>query len=338
MTSTGTLAESIEVGYIQTLRSSNRVGIYTKGGNETSRDRSSVPKSRDARPYVDQRGAKSVSRPPWYDSEKGGVTGLSSGGDAKIHTIDKPSFVLNAKADDGAELTATEGTENFVLSVAAKPFGSGTATPIPGGSIKWGFSWSQSIDAKGAGSGGGAATQSPDQGEDVSSEGEIAKNSMHSWLDFKTKEQAKMHSASTLVDNLGKASAAGPDAAIALASTVEALRDINPRFTATVDAITRSSLVGADQLAVTIGAKGSFTSSQPVNKNAPAKIGFNLMTVCSSPLELLSGLTVSVSVTSDWRDGTVGVARFPSVSEMATGKVVEAGSSPKGSYNVSISL
>lgn len=341
VTANADLPESIEVGYVQTLKESTRLGIYGKQGKESFRRKETTPKSRDARSYKTTGGAKSESRAPWYDSELGGVASLSamSGSTASIRTGDQPGFVLEAREQDGSVLMGTAGDEKFTLSVAAKPFNAGSATPIPNGTVDWSFSWNQSIDASGAGSGGGQITYKSGTGEIVTSDGVVAKKAGIWWYDFQTKDEAMGHSAAVLIENLSLATAAGADGATALACTSEALKAKNPYFVATIETRTTSSLVGSDQLSVTLkGAGASQVSSIPGTVDKPAPIGFNLLSLFSDPVQFLSGITVSIEVSSDWREAKTGTVHFNSLGEMASGATVEAGSSPAGTYGIKIAL
>jgi hypothetical protein len=332
---TGHLTEAVEVGYVQTMVSSNRIAVYGKNGKETFRDHEQTPKSRDGRPYADVgTGARSVARPPWYDSGLSGVRSVSEGGPAELRTEDQPSFAAEAREADSV-LMRTEGEESFLLSVAAKPPNGGAATPIPGGSHTWKFNWDQNIDAAGIGTGGGGISHKPAPGEVVTSEGKLAKESSRRWYDFPTKEAAMAATPEMLLRNLSLAKAAGPDGEVSLNNTVEALREKNPGFEAHVDPVS-----GSNDLTVTIRGTGSLMMRKDdAGPGSPVVMKFNLLSIFADPMRFVDGIEVSIAVIRSIGDGT-GTHRFKSLDEMQRGADVDVARklAPDRKYKVRIIL
>ena len=194
---------AIEVGPVQTLQSSQRIGVYRQNGDPQGEilleHHVETPTVRDAM-YREEGGRREAIVPePWY-SEPVRVSSVHSGRDPTRPNVvqfeDQPGFTLEMEMAGGV-LTETRGQDRFVTSLAAQR----GETLVHLTNQQWEVPWALSIDRSGRGQGqpvaGGPSTESPS-----ATSGEIAVNAREEWLSFTSVEAAMGAHANTLFFHL----------------------------------------------------------------------------------------------------------------------------------------
>jgi uncharacterized protein DUF4157 len=130
--------ETVEVGWTQTVVSSERVGVYKKGGKVWRKNVIALPTS--------TRDARNGAAAPWYEAPS---TITKTQREAYPVAEDQPKLVMDAKLD-GAELAETQGADRFSVSLSFG--GGGKAEHVQ--SFEWQAPWGVTLDASGTGTGG----------------------------------------------------------------------------------------------------------------------------------------------------------------------------------------
>jgi hypothetical protein len=136
------------IGWVQTLMSSRRVGVYKTAKGDTISRVELTPKLSDRREYWDDPSKPRVEvAAPWYDlPEELGTEHRK----IHIHAFDKPGFALSPSITEdgpfkGAKLVAVQGSESFLTSLKA-----GDAGEVTLKTWQWAVPWD--LDVEGIGS------------------------------------------------------------------------------------------------------------------------------------------------------------------------------------------
>lgn len=333
------LEQGLSIGYVQTLMASRRQGVYGVKGREAMRRTTSTPQTRDVAPQVNasgqavgaiKAGERAIPPDPFFSWPQ---TLGQSGASVTLSFVDIPSFTVESREGD-AVLQGSDGTERFVLSVAAKDTSTGQVVHL-GESIAWEFSWKQVIDSSGAGQGGQGITWSiSPTGAPIMTDGRIAHSGGHSWWDFATLAAAQAVSTDRLLENAALTAKAGAASEPSRSHTLAALRARNPRFAVQVSSDDTAAWVGKDSVRVTVHGDQSVSRDTVVHEDAPNFIDFRLLDVFSdvAVIAAASTLTFTLEVTSEWT-GSPGTVAFPlPFTTLRTGKPVSAHG---GSYHLS---
>lgn len=132
------------IGWVQTLVSSRRTGVYKTAKGETIRKIADTGKASDRREYWDDPSKPRVEvAAPWYDlPEELGTEHRK----IHIHAFDKPGFALDPTITDdgpfkGAKLVGVEGAESFLTSLKAGDNGDVTLK-----TWQWAVPWDVNVD------------------------------------------------------------------------------------------------------------------------------------------------------------------------------------------------
>ncbi|HTM21350.1 MAG TPA: hypothetical protein VL172_12605, partial [Kofleriaceae bacterium] len=281
-----------QVGPTQTLVSSERTGIYRRGGTKdgemVAQYRSSTASARDG--LEDRKNPKkSHYVPPWYSvPENLGKAGDNTKRTATVGSFyDNPGFELPATMSGGV-LTETQGQDSFATSVTAQRNGATLNLK----SFTWQQNWGMTIDDTHRGKGAEAATQPGGPGA-TEMAGQTTFEKSQNWYHFDTVDAAKAAGWRLLLDNLGAARAKDPASWV---NMCEALRQINPAFTVTVKVVKGAETFSKDDIELTatltkvlVRGMGSFSNGDSGTTQ------FQLLDVCD-PMLIGPGSVINFSV------------------------------------------
>ncbi|HTM22467.1 MAG TPA: DUF4157 domain-containing protein, partial [Kofleriaceae bacterium] len=258
--------QTVQVGAIQTLMGSMRRAIYRNPDGSVAAEYSSpVGMSRDA---PDQNEGRPVPE-PWYWQPRDISDNARQ---AHVQFMDRPRWNLARRLGDSeATLTETTGEENFVTSLAAKRDG----TILHLRRMQWSVPWAMQITPDGSGAGGattaGSTTRTPtpmssplpgDQSREIYHFTDVAAARAVGWR--------------TLLTMTDAARTADPTS---YGFMIEALRDLNPTFAATIRCVREYSTVGADSVTLTATGHHSVSRSFSLRQNGTGTLSFRFLDV-----------------------------------------------------------
>lgn len=256
--------ERIDVGPIQTMMSSQRVGIYREGGLPDGRivaeQKTEMGEMRDAAGEIDEKGNLDQATVAPFFSNPTAFNATTSY--APIKFIDKPKAVFPGTVGRG-KLTETKGQDSFVTSVTAKKDGALLHLKTFKWQLPWGLKLDDGViqkDAKGNTTAQGLAKQDAAPAEGIahnSADIPILKAAGATHMDFQTLEDAMACSAAELLRYL-PASTANP---ASRGFIIAALKAKNPSFHITVTVDKKNSSWGKDSVEVRI--TGQSTATRP---------------------------------------------------------------------------
>jgi hypothetical protein len=220
----------IQAGPTQSVVSSERIGVYRRGGTAdgqvTSEEKSRIgsPK-RDAQTDPRTKRVMPDVHAPWYSRTSYIQT---EGGSATVDYFDQPSADFPLTRGSGT-ITEFRGHEQFVTSVAANTQRD-TATIHHLEKMEWEIDWNVAVNAAGQGEGGGLQGRRTEKIPPTLT-GPIAVAAAETWVAFRTVDEAMTQPADVLLRYLGAARTHDP---AAFATIKLALQRMNPTFTATV--------------------------------------------------------------------------------------------------------
>jgi hypothetical protein len=226
---------TFEVGPVQNVTSSRRVGKYTRPGGEVVAEYHSdvSPNALDQRDLPSNPTGQYSAwgrKPPFYQPPAILKQREPSGTAA---FMDKPGFTLPVN-NGGGILTEVSGSDNFVMSVAAQRNGAGL-THLK--SKSWSVPWDMKIDATSHGNAG------PDKPIAINDTKEVPKtlagetaNATTDYYKFTTVQQAIDAGVDVLLGSRGLAAARAKDQD-SYKCMVHAIRGLNPAWSVKVDCI-----------------------------------------------------------------------------------------------------
>lgn len=189
--------ETVEVGPVQTVRSSRRVGIYREGGRATgdlvAQHVATMQNRRDAQ-WTDSSGTVQATVPaPWYSQPQ--TLSASLRPSAIVSFLDQPVLALPRRIGRG-ELVETEGSDEFTLALTAKK----GAQLVHLASTNWTVPWAMDLLATPR-RGQAIGISTAPTGPGVTS-GPIAMVSGQEWISFDSEDDAFSADNRTLLDNV----------------------------------------------------------------------------------------------------------------------------------------
>ncbi len=251
----------IDVGPVQTLLSSSRVGVYREGGRAdgpiVAEQKTELGQMRDAAGELGKDGIDQATQPPFYSAPS---TLNKDSSSVSVNFKDKPKAVFPSTVGKG-KLTETRGEDSFVTSITAKQ----DSALLHLKTFKWQLPWSMKLDD--------GIVQSDDKGNPTSKQiatqdarpaDGIAVNDSKipilaaagaTHMDFTSVEAAKGCSASELLRFLPTSTGASRG------FIVEALKAKNPSCHVTVTVNKKNSSWGKDSVEMRF--KGQNQISRP---------------------------------------------------------------------------
>jgi hypothetical protein len=225
----------IKVGPVQTMTSSERVGIYKKDGKVVAEQRFSLGQSRDARPLSYDGKETFVAESPFYDKHE---SIKDANPTVSVHFIDRPSLRMPLEFG-GGQLAGLRGADSFITSVGAKRDGTVITMNPFGWKVDWttelGADFSVPTDANGNPISKGVSTWDEKQGVAIDSP-QVARDLLQhadAIFSFKSLDAAVATPSSLLIAGLPAARRNDPASA---AFMEQALTQKNPTFTIRIEA------------------------------------------------------------------------------------------------------
>jgi hypothetical protein len=267
---------SVDVGPIQTLLGSERVGVYRRGGDPggpiMAEDRGVVGVTRDSGWHVDPASRQVVSSfpAPWYANHYGLLDAYPS---HEVRWDDRPGIYLRpALAGDEATLTEVRGADRFVTSISAKR----GDQLVHLRTYQWSVPWDVRIDQTTA-TGQGRAGQVTEGGAMTMPRGtDIVAGHDHRYIRYADHDSAMAAPALELFRALGPALAEDRAAAATIAG---ALRAKNPAFRFNFFIQSKSNVVGDDAIELTIAGSLERRESIRGGTGATRAVTFHLLDV-----------------------------------------------------------
>ncbi|MDZ4722224.1 MAG: hypothetical protein SH847_27485 [Roseiflexaceae bacterium] len=226
----------IKVGPVQTMTSSERVGIYKKDGKVVAEQRFSLGQTRDARPLSYDGKETFVAESPFYDKPQ---PLKDADPTASVHFIDRPSLRMPLEFG-GGQLAGLRGADRFITSIGAKRDGTIITMNPFGWQVDWttelGADFSVPTDANGNPISKGISTWEEKRGVAIDSP-QVARDLLQhadAIFSFKSLDAALATPNSLLIVGLPAARRNDPDSANFME---QALKQKNPTFTIRIEAI-----------------------------------------------------------------------------------------------------
>ncbi|MCA9986311.1 MAG: hypothetical protein KDE59_18510 [Anaerolineales bacterium] len=278
----------VSVGPVQTLNSSQRVGIYRLGGDPNgpivTRHNQAVGQVRDAQWNTNDDGEIYATAPEPFYSQPSLISDGSPS--ATVNYLDQPGFELAPSIGQGI-LTEVEGAESFTLSVAVKK----GEELVHLKNHNWSVDWNVPITPLGRTEGSAIQSSATTDNPAVTS-GNIAVQMVRSWLGFPTVEAAMGVSSHTLMSNLIPAR---QNDTTSYNNIVEALRRKNPAIKIWLTVEETAETFGADEIEVTLTGSSSATEGPvTLNDNEWDTFDFHLLDVLD-PGDISEDSSITIS-------------------------------------------
>lgn len=301
-------SSAIKVGIVQTMTSSERVGVYKKDGKVVAEQRFSLGQTRDARPLTYKIGEPTfLAESPFYDKPETISDNIPT---ASLHFVDAPSMRLPLEFG-GGQLAGLRGADRFNTSVGAKRDGTIITMNPFGWQVEWttdlGNDFSVPTDANGNPLSKGITTWSEKQGIAIDSPQaarDLLKNA-DAIFSFKSLDAALATPNSLLIVGLPAARRNDPDSA---AFMEQALKQKNPTFTIRIEAAKTAThnTFSADEDVLEVFAN--------IVKQTPNKGPYTMQAGSSQSMDVTLSELVEPSALNDslelsvWLGGASGVA------------------------------
>ena len=237
--------ESIQLGPVQTLLSSERVGVYRQGGKPdgkiVSEHHCSVGTIRDAMWKDGESDPEPIVEDPWYSqfSEISNTVRKAS-----VNLNDRPSFTIPRSLSNGI-LTETYGQDRFITSITAQQ----ENQLVPLVSTHWEIPWAMAINEQSSDLGSEiiakSTSEDPSTTTPSTANGKIAVAAAKEWITFPTLESAMKGDINVLMQNLATLKSEDSDSWL---NCVEALRQRNPKFNIVLVVKETSGWFGKDEI------------------------------------------------------------------------------------------
>jgi len=286
----------IDVGPIQTLLGSSRVGVYREGGKPdgaiVAEQRTDLGQMRDAAGEIGKDGQlDQATVPPFYSQPQTLNKDLSS---VSVTFKDKPKSVFPAVVGKG-KLTETRGEDRFVTSISAKK----DAALLHLKTFNWQLPWSMKLDdgivqsdEKGNPTNKGIAIQDAKPNDAVvvnDSNIPILAAAGATHMDFPSQDAANQCSPSELLRFLPTATGASRG------FIAEALKSKNPSFHVTLTVDEKNSSWGRDSIELRF--KGQSQISRPrvsAGKGEKVAVIFMFNEVFGDPAAMKAGTVITI--------------------------------------------
>lgn len=341
-------SQHIKVGPIQTLLSSNRIGVYQKDGRTIEQART-MSEGRDAAEGQNEVGGTPFApvEPPFYsgnpaagqdapNSKLHDWTGTGADFSDTVTLSDQPKMSLAKKLPTGETLVAVKGADTFNTSAGFK---STTGEIIGLAPFGWSVSWDTPIAADG--------TATPDPARDAVTRQPATEAIIHNTEDyvnlmarqeFRSLDEAMLEPGWALLEMLPKVRARNATAA---GFIQQALAAKNPQIKVTVTAtqgVGQKSAVSGSEVGddVTMSVHATITKSSG-GKSTTARAGtggsvqFGLNEM-ADPAAINDGVILNITVNEDGHLG--GGTEFPFPFRGGQTQVVGQNDGSEGTYRV----
>ena len=281
--------EAIEVGPVQTLMGSDRVGVYRRGGDPDgeilAEKHVRVGEVRDAMWQEGESGPEAIVEEPWY-SRPERVSDLQR--QANVGFRDQPGFDLPSSVGEG-RLTETSGQDRFRTALSAKRGETLVHLTSSQWQVPWDVTINQQLQGEGAELTGGSSEEGP-----TTTEGEIAVAAAEEWVSFPTVEAALGASTAELLQNLAPTF---ENDFTSWTNIVEALRQRNPTITVGVTVEETAEALGADEIMVrAVGGLSAERGPFTLNDGESVSLGFSFSELFPNPGAISGNSTIEFRV------------------------------------------
>ncbi|MBG7609484.1 MAG: hypothetical protein IZT55_01320 [Anaerolineae bacterium] len=334
----------MRTGPIQTMTSSNRTGIYTKGGKEVARYTNKQGAVRDSFRYPNEDGSFYGADRPFYQKPEGISENSPT---ASMNFKDRPSMSL-PKEFGGGRLSKIEGADRFNTSIGIKRSGQ-IAMANPFG---WVLGWSANLGEDYAPSGDAESLSAENHLKTwEEATGIVMDTDDYAWkatknippiFTFSTVEAAMTENAASLWMALIAAKGHDPDS---VANIEEALKRKDPTFQAKLTiskSVNRGLFGGGSNDTIGIFANASkqskLTGPHTIEEGKSVTVGFKLTEIIDP-----SSITSS-SILKVWAGGHGDEAILGDFAELPFPFLTSASITPTnadggaGSYQIVVSL
>ena len=277
-----------QVGTVQTLNNSRRVGVYHLAGDPfmpmVTTKTATVTTSRDAQWDKNEAGEiVAVVPEPWY-SKPDWVTDESPS--ANVNFEDKPGFDLPRTIGSGI-LTEIQGVDSFTTSIAAKR----NDDLIHLKNQNWSVDWRMNLSFFGSETGHVVSSEDTASSPSVTT-GPIVLTRVNSWMGFPTVEAAMGADSTVLLASLLPAK---KNDEASYNNIVAALKRKNPRLRIWLTVASTAETFGADEIEVTLaGDSRSTVGPTSLNDGDTGEFDFDFNNVVD-PSMIEDGYAIEIS-------------------------------------------